>query len=93
MWSVNQEIDRVAEVMAKSLLSQGMVEAVRALTRDCSAGSALEEVEQLHLDDVALWSDSAATGQNSSTPREEATQVNQAENAFSDLQLEHKIKE
>ena len=78
-------VDHLAEVMAKGLLSQGMVEAVRALTRDRHADRhadrSLEGVEPLQLDDVcelSASSDVPPAGQSSSTPRDEATQVSQA---------------
>ena len=83
MLSIDQEVDHAAEVMAKSLLSQGMVEAVRVLTGDHSTGDtlqSLEEVEPLPLDDVSLLSgssDGTAAAHCSSTPRDEATQVSQ----------------
>ena len=71
-------VEHLAEVMAKGLLSQGMVEAVRALTRDRHADRSLEGVEPLQLDDVcelSASSDLPPAGQSSSTPRDEASQV------------------
>ncbi|XP_076454325.1 uncharacterized protein LOC143289235 isoform X2 [Babylonia areolata] len=72
-------VDQMAEVLAKCLLSQGMVEAVRAPREGGMARLPLSVggVEPLVLDDMALLSaasDQVVVGQSSSTPREDEGQ-------------------
>ncbi|KAK7090158.1 uncharacterized protein [Littorina saxatilis] len=64
---------QMAEVMSRTLLSQGMVEGVRALMHD-RGSRGVEDVESLALDEQSLLSVSpdVTGGQSSSTPRDDA---------------------
>ena len=77
----HSRVQQMGEVLSKSILSQGLVEATRMLTYGGARGRsllAMEEMERLQLDNVSLHSassDGAAAGQSSSTPRDETAQV------------------